>query len=88
VVAEPSGVLEIGFDAKDVYLVVEPERPGDRMEVRVDGRPAGDTGDVRGGTLRPEESRLYQVVGLAEAGRHTLRLDVQGRLRLFAFTFG
>jgi hypothetical protein len=36
----------------------------------------------------PEESRLYQLVGLQKTGTHLLRLDVQGRLRLFAFTFG
>ena len=31
---------------------------------------------------------MYQLVGLTSAGPHVLRLEVKGRLRLFAFTFG
>jgi hypothetical protein len=47
---------------------------------------------VRQVLLEPSGSRLYQLVGLPEPGTQTqtrvLRLEVQGRLRLFAFTFG
>jgi len=38
--------------------------------------------------LLPVESRLYHLVGLESAGEHTLELDVDGNVRLFAFTFG
>ena len=31
---------------------------------------------------------MYQLVGQGAAGLHVLRLDVKGKLRLFAFTFG
>ena len=31
---------------------------------------------------------MYQLVGLSAAGSHVLRLEVKGKLRLFAFTFG
>ena len=88
ILPQPSGVLELGFYARDVFLVIEPEEPGGRIEVRVDGQPVGDTEDVRQGVLNPGESRLYQLVGLDKAGEHLLHLDVEGKLRLFAFTFG
>jgi thiol-disulfide isomerase/thioredoxin len=88
VVPESSGALELGFHARNVFLVVEPEAPGGRIEVQVDGRPAADTADVKGGVLAPDGSRVYQLVGLEEPGEHVLRLEVKGRLRLFAFTFG
>jgi hypothetical protein len=31
---------------------------------------------------------MYQLVGLPAPGPHVLRLDVKGKIRLFAFTFG
>ncbi len=87
-VPETQGTLELGFDAKNVFLVVEPQGPGGSIEVALDGRPAPDTPDVRKGNLAPGESRMYQVVGLPKRGAHVLRLAVKGKLRLFAFTFG
>ncbi len=88
VVPEKTGVLELGFNAKDVFLVIEPAAGDGRVEVRVDGRPVGDTADVRDGVLRPTESRLYHLVEKSEPGEHLLSLEVSGKLRLFAFTFG
>lgn len=88
VIAEGTGVLELGFEAKNVFLVIEPLGEGGSMEVRIDGAPGGDTTDVRGGVLRPGESRLYQLVALPRRGEHILNLKVAGTLRLFAFTFG
>jgi hypothetical protein len=54
----------------------------------VDDRPGGDTVDVKKGVLSPAESRMYQLVMLDKPGPHVLRLEVKGKLRLFAFTFG
>ena len=88
VVPEQTGVLELGFNAKDVFLVIEPAAGDGRVEVRVDGRPVEDTADVRDGVLRPTESRLYHLVEKSEPGEHLLSLEVSGKLRLFAFTFG
>jgi cytochrome c biogenesis protein CcdA/thiol-disulfide isomerase/thioredoxin len=88
VVSEGAGVLELGFDARDVFLVIEPEGSGGRIDVAVDGKPGPDTADVRSGRLLPLESRMYHLVRLERAGPHVLRLAVKGRLRLFAFTFG
>ncbi|HTZ50470.1 MAG TPA: cytochrome c biogenesis protein DipZ [Spirochaetia bacterium] len=88
VVPSASGTLQLGFDARNVFLVIEPEQRDARISVTVDGVPAADTPDVKKGTLAPSESRMYQLVGLGAAGPHVLRLDVKGKLRLFAFTFG
>jgi len=88
IVPESEGALELGFHARNVFLVVEPSEPGGSIRVEVDGSPAGDTPDVEDGVLRPTESRLHQLLELPQAGPHVLRLEVRGRLRLFAFTFG
>ena len=83
-----SGTLQLGFNARDVFLVVEPVDNSGSISVFVDGKPAPDTIDVKRGTFAPRESRMYQLVGLTSGGPHVLRLEVKGRLRLFAFTFG
>ena len=88
VVPSASGSLQLGFDAKNVFLVIEPLEHGGSISVLVDGKSAADTADVRNGKLAPAESRMYQLVGLGSPGPHVLRLDVRGTLRLFAFTFG
>ena len=83
-----SGELQIAFDAKNVFLVIEPQGGGGSIKVFVDGQAPADTPDVKKGVLTPTESRMYQVVGLPAPGLHMLRLQVKGPLRLFAFTFG
>jgi cytochrome c biogenesis protein CcdA/thiol-disulfide isomerase/thioredoxin len=88
IVPEGTGVLEMGFNARDVFLVIEPTGASGRVEVRVDGKTAGDTVDVHGGVLLPQDSRLYHLVRKIEPGEHVLSLEVSGELRLFAFTFG
>jgi cytochrome c biogenesis protein CcdA/thiol-disulfide isomerase/thioredoxin len=85
---QPNGELELGFHASNVFLVVEPEGPGGQIYVRVDGRVVQDTADVREGVLSPDSSRLYQLVEFSKPGEHLLHLDVTGKLRLYAFTFG
>ncbi len=82
------GTLALTFNAKDVYLVAEPVGEGGSIAVLVDGVPAEDTADLRGGTLRPDASRLYHVVGLRAGGAHLLTLEAKGKVRLFSFTFG
>jgi len=85
---DATGTLELGFMAKNVYVVIEPQEKGGIVKVKIDGKDAPDSPDVQAGILRPEASRLYQVVKLPVAKAHLLRLEVKGRLRLFAFTFG
>ena len=88
IVPDGDGVLELGFDATNVFLVVEPVQPGAEIDVRVDGKVSADTADVKAGRLTADGSRMYHLVGLARPGRHLLRLEVRGAARLFAFTFG
>jgi cytochrome c biogenesis protein CcdA/thiol-disulfide isomerase/thioredoxin len=88
VVPESSGSLQLGFQARNVFLVIEPLSRDASVQVSVDGAPSADTADVKEGRLLPEDSRMYQLVGLARPGAHVLRLEVTGKLRLFAFTFG
>lgn len=88
IVPESAGALELGFRARKVFLVLQPEAEGGRIDVRVDGEVAADTADVRAGRLEPRESRLYELVDLERAAEQVLSLQVEGRLRLFAFTFG
>ena len=88
VVPSDHGVLRIGFHAKDVYLVIDPEGAEGSVEVAVDGIPADDTPDVTGGLLTPSVSRLYHLVRLEKAGEHILKLNVNGKMKLYAFTFG
>jgi cytochrome c biogenesis protein CcdA/thiol-disulfide isomerase/thioredoxin len=85
---ESEGSLALGFNAKDVYLVAEPEGAGGSIAVLVDGVPAAATEDTRSGLLKPDASRLYHIVALKGGGRHLLKLEVKGRLRLYSFTFG
>lgn len=88
IVPDEKGTLKLGFNARDVYLVIEPAGSGGIVTVLVDGKPVSDTADVRGGVLLPRESRLYHLVAEHEPGEHVLSLEVSGELRLFAFTFG
>ncbi|MBN1411112.1 MAG: redoxin domain-containing protein [Spirochaetales bacterium] len=88
ILPEKQGTLKLGFHSRKVFLVVEPVEKGGRITVKLDGKFVSGAADVSEGVLVPRESRLYEVVNLMEAGPHILELDVAGRLRLFAFTFG
>jgi thiol-disulfide isomerase/thioredoxin len=88
ILSEESGELTLGFQSKDVFLVIEPVGTGGSIEVEIDGKLVNDTPDVKNGSLEPDKSRLYQLVKLRKAGRHTLKLKTNGQYRLFAFTFG
>ncbi len=82
------GKLELAFEGKDLFLVVEPRDPGSSLTVEIDGKRAADTADVQGGTLVPAGSRLYHLASFEETGEHTLSLSIEGHVRLYTFTFG
>ena len=88
IVPQSSGTLQLGFQARNVFLVIEPQSRDASIRVSVDGAPPADTADVKNGKLQPAESRMYQLVALKRQGAHLLKLEVTGSLRLFAFTFG
>jgi cytochrome c biogenesis protein CcdA/thiol-disulfide isomerase/thioredoxin len=88
IVPDSAASLQLGFQAKNVFLVIEPQSKGGSIQVSVDGAAPADTADVKAGRLQPAESRMYQLVALKQPGAHVLRLEVRGKLRLFAFTFG
>jgi len=88
VVPESKGQLQLGFVARDVFLVIEPESVGGKILVQVDGKAVADTADVHNSILIPQASRLYHLVALRKSGAHVLQLEIEGKFRLFAFTFG
>ncbi|TFG62736.1 MAG: cytochrome c biogenesis protein DipZ, partial [Spirochaetales bacterium] len=88
IVPEDNGSLLLRFNAKNVYLVLEPEEAGGSITVAMDGENIQNTRDVVNGTLIPDKSRLYELIDLPKAGSHVLTLKINGRFRLFAFTFG
>jgi len=85
------GDLAIRFGAKRVFLVLgSPGHPRD-VRVSLDGEPiparlAG--GDVENGVVTVKGERLYSLVDLPEAGRHTLTLEPDKGTEGYAFTFG
>lgn len=98
------GKLSVSFDAKDVYLVIEPVQKNNLEEnktknlshetaepvirVLVDRKPGADTADVQNGFILVQSSRLYHLASFDRRGVHTLELQVPEGYRLFAFTFG
>jgi Thioredoxin like C-terminal domain len=67
--------------------------PGEprRMRVLLDGKPISDElagEDVTGGVATISEQRLYRLVELPEAERHTLTLEPERGVEGYAFTFG
>jgi len=88
IVSNESGELELRFNAKKVFLVIETDEEPENIRIKVDGSISNDTSDVKKGLLNINNSRLYELVNLNEAGEHTLNIQVNGKVRLFAFTFG
>ena len=89
IVPTGDGTLSLGFNARNVYLVIAPEAGSSgTLRVTVDGKESGNTPDVTNGVVKPDADRLYQLVALKSPGAHVLSITVTGKLRLYAFTFG
>jgi hypothetical protein len=74
-----------------VFLVLGSERGPGRVRVLLDGEPITDVfagQDVSAGAARITRQRLYRLVDLPEAGRHSLELRVDPGIAGYAFTFG
>jgi cytochrome c biogenesis protein CcdA/thiol-disulfide isomerase/thioredoxin len=85
------GSLELHFGARRVYLVLSSPGRSRRVGVLLDGRPIGPGAagsDVRGGAVRVQGQRLYELVDLPRVGSHLLRLEPEKGVEGYAFTFG
>jgi cytochrome c biogenesis protein CcdA/thiol-disulfide isomerase/thioredoxin len=90
VVAGAGARIDAEVEAKDVYLVLSPPRPGTvgHVAVTVDGHPAADGVDVHGGSITVNQQRLYTVASFASDGRHRLTLTFSPGTQGYSFTFG
>jgi thiol-disulfide isomerase/thioredoxin len=83
--------LALGFQARRVFLVLGADGAPRELDLLLDGRPlperlAGE--DVSAATATIGEQRLYRLVDLPLAGRHTLELRFEPQITGYAFTFG
>ena len=83
--------MDLSFQARRVFLVLGTSRPGARVRVLLDGKPVPDAlagSDVSGGAVTVRDQRLYRLVELDGAGRHSLSLRFDPGVSGYAFTFG
>ena len=90
-VANGDSSIELSFQARRVFLVLgSPGGPAD-VDVMIDGEPIADSvagEDVKNGAVTVSRQRLYRLVDLPKAGRHTLELSFDDGIEGYAFTFG
>jgi cytochrome c biogenesis protein CcdA/thiol-disulfide isomerase/thioredoxin len=88
----PGAAIQAGFQAASVYLVLTSAGNTPRpVRVLLDGQPipAARAGpDVRNATVTVRGQRLYSLVSLPNAARHTLTVDVPPGVSAYDFTFG
>ena len=82
------GELELRFEGKDLFIVIEPRDDKSVVTVEIDGNKPQDTPDVTDGVLTPGSSRLYHLASFDDSDEKFLKLKISGHLRLFTFTFG
>jgi thiol-disulfide isomerase/thioredoxin len=91
--AKVGAVLKFNFIAGHVYLVMHPNKKGDRVKVYLDDKQiAKDKSgiDVIGSIITLDSDRLYEIVDLkGKTENHILKLEfLDGGVDCFAFTFG
>ena len=87
-----AGSITYTYSAHDVYLVASAPTPVTITVLR-DGKPvgsyAGSDVDPKTSTAVIHENRLYRLVHDADAGAHTIQIQVSGPgLQAYTFTFG
>jgi cytochrome c biogenesis protein CcdA/thiol-disulfide isomerase/thioredoxin len=83
--------IDVHFGARRVFCVLGSPGEPRQMRVLLDGRPIPDElagSDVDDGVATISEQRLYRLVELPEAERHTLTLEPEPGISGYAFTFG
>jgi cytochrome c biogenesis protein CcdA/thiol-disulfide isomerase/thioredoxin len=86
-----NATVALSFQARRVFLVLGSPGGARRVEVLLDGDPIDGVGageDVHAGAATVSGQRLYRLVDLPEAGRHTLELRFEPGIEGYAFTFG
>jgi cytochrome c biogenesis protein CcdA/thiol-disulfide isomerase/thioredoxin len=89
--AEAGATIDLAFQARRVFLVLGSPGRARELQVLLDGHRISDAdagADVHGGAVTVSAQRLYRLVDLPEAGRHTLELRFQPGIEGYAFTFG
>lgn len=89
---QKGAVLEYNFNAKNVYLVMTPEKNSSRVKVYLDGEVVSSSSkgeDVIDGIITVNSNRLYRLINLPSSQKHILKLEfLDGGISVFAFTFG
>jgi cytochrome c biogenesis protein CcdA/thiol-disulfide isomerase/thioredoxin len=83
--------VALSFQARRVFLVMGSPGRSRHVDVVLDGEPISDAdagADVSGRRATISAQRLYRLVDLPEAGRHTLELRFGPGIEAYAFTFG
>jgi len=79
----------LSFEAKEVFLVMNPKIPGSRVRVLLDGQIQYPGEDVVNGIVIVDSDNLYKLIKLDSPGRHELTLEfLDGEVEVYAFTFG
>jgi cytochrome c biogenesis protein CcdA/thiol-disulfide isomerase/thioredoxin len=89
--AVADAAISLSFQARRVFLVLGSEEGPADVAVELDGEPIADEiagEDVSGGVVRVSGQRLYRLIDLPEAGRHSLTLRFEPGVSGYAFTFG
>ena len=83
------GVITLAFFAQDVYLVLGPAEgePPARLIVSVDGRVT-ETEDVQDGAVTVNAYRLYHLFKGDHPQSGVIRIETNGPVKAYAFTFG
>ncbi len=89
---QPGGALRYAFRAGKVFLVMGPATDGKpvKVDVLLDGKPAGANAGHDGATIAVDSERLYELLdfhGEAASGILELRPQTPG-VQIYAFTFG
>lgn len=90
--APPSTSFTLEFEAKDVYLVMGPERNLGKVQLELDGQPVTQEvagADVTNSQVEVVGQQTYHLISLSQPGKHTLTVTViESLIEFFAFTFG
>lgn len=89
----PTASLTLNFEAKDVYLVMGPDRSLGKIQLELDNQPVPMTSsgkDVTSSQVEVVSQRAYHLISLPQPGKHTLTVKVIDvfSVEFYAFTFG